>query len=75
MTFGPDGNLYVGDNGGEILRYDGQTGAFLDVFAETWGVNVYDLLFVPEPTLAGAPARRRGRGPAAPAVTAAETSS
>ena len=31
--FGPDGNLYVASfNTDEILRYDGSTGAFLDVF-------------------------------------------
>jgi hypothetical protein len=33
LTFGPDGNLYVsGAASGNILRYDGQTGAFLGVF-------------------------------------------
>jgi ELWxxDGT repeat protein len=37
MTFGPDGNLYVGDTfGGNILRYQGPSGsspgAFIDVF-------------------------------------------
>ena len=32
-VFGPDGNLYVADfNGDRVLRYDGATGAFLDVF-------------------------------------------
>ena len=31
--FGPDGNLYVASFGtDEVLRYDGETGAFLDVF-------------------------------------------
>ena len=35
-VFGPDGNLYVASfNGDRILRYDGQTGAFLDVFVPT----------------------------------------
>jgi len=38
MTFGPDGNLYVGDfyaGGGGVLRYDGITGAFLNEFIHT----------------------------------------
>jgi hypothetical protein len=40
MTFGPDGNLYVGNRfldlgvSGDILRYDGMTGAFIDTFVE-----------------------------------------
>lgn len=35
LTFGPDGNLYVAGNNarGQVLRFDGQSGAFLDVFA------------------------------------------
>lgn len=36
LTFGPDGNLYVSsgsNSGGQILRFNGQTGAFIDVFA------------------------------------------
>ena len=35
VTFGPDGNLYVAGYGSKnVLRYDGETGAFIDVFAE-----------------------------------------
>jgi WD40 repeat protein len=34
IAFGPDGNLYVcGFVDGSVIRYDGSTGAFLDVFA------------------------------------------
>ena len=40
MVFGPDGNLYVSsavtDN---VLRYDGTTGAFIDVFASGGGLD------------------------------------
>jgi streptogramin lyase len=33
LTFGPDGNLYVGGFGSNnVVRYDGSTGAFLDQF-------------------------------------------
>jgi len=33
LTFGPDGNLYVGSvDNNRILRYDGTTGAFMDTF-------------------------------------------
>ena len=38
ITFGPDGHLYV-SNYSQILRYDGSTGAFIDVF-----IN-YDAVF------------------------------
>jgi sugar lactone lactonase YvrE len=33
VTFGPDGNLYVGSrNTSAVIRYDGSTGAFIDTF-------------------------------------------
>jgi secreted PhoX family phosphatase len=38
MLFGPDGNLYVAsDSTDEVLRYDGVTGAFIDVFVSGGG--------------------------------------
>ena len=39
MTFGPDGNLYVGNRDtNSVLRYDGATGAFLGTFAAAPGL-------------------------------------
>ena len=36
ITFGPDGNLYTADAlKGNILRFDGRTGAFIDAFVPT----------------------------------------
>jgi streptogramin lyase len=35
VTFGPDGNVYVsGINSNDVVRYDGATGAFIDVFVQ-----------------------------------------
>jgi len=35
LTFGPDGHLYVANAGtAEVLRFDGMSGAFIDVFVE-----------------------------------------
>lgn len=50
--FGPDGDLYVGDFAGDdVLRYDGGTGAFVEVFvtAGSGGLNGPDagLVFAP----------------------------
>lgn len=42
MTVGPDGHLYVSsgtDTTGQILRYHGTTGAFIDVFAQGNGMK------------------------------------
>ncbi|TAE55964.1 MAG: hypothetical protein EAZ76_03680 [Nostocales cyanobacterium] len=44
MAFGPDGNLYVSSfYTDQILRYNGETGAFIDIFAQgngqTGGLN------------------------------------
>ncbi len=33
FAFGPDGNLYVSRLSGEILRFNGTTGAYIDIFA------------------------------------------
>jgi len=36
LSFGPDGNLYVGSySTDEVLRFDGTTGAYIDVYADT----------------------------------------
>jgi DNA-binding beta-propeller fold protein YncE len=32
ITLGPDSNVYVASNGGEVLRYNGTTGQFLSTF-------------------------------------------
>jgi hypothetical protein len=53
LVFGPEGNLYVSSyNNGQILRYDGTSGAFIDVFASDGGrANPQGLTFGPDGNL------------------------
>lgn len=51
MEFGPDGDLYVAVGGpnASVQRYDGQTGAYLGVFADTPQLRVpWDVRFGPD---------------------------
>jgi DNA-binding beta-propeller fold protein YncE len=53
LTFGPDGNLYVtGFETDGVLRYNGSTGAFMDVFASGGGLDApCDVQFGPDGSL------------------------
>ena len=50
LAFGPDGDLYVSSSTGEVLEYDGATGAFVGAFVDAGGngggpVDPYGLCF------------------------------
>ncbi|QOI99471.1 MAG: hypothetical protein HRU70_02830 [Phycisphaeraceae bacterium] len=49
FNFGPDGHLYAAMAGGTVVKYNGQTGAFMGVL---WSVNdkLSDVVFKPIPT-------------------------
>jgi DNA-binding beta-propeller fold protein YncE len=54
VTTGPDGNVYVAENGGAVLRYNGATGAFINTFVAqgSGGLSgVYGLAFGPDSNL------------------------
>ena len=54
MGFGPDGNLYVSSTGtSSVLRFDGTTGEFMDVFIEFSQLNGQALNFVPSEDFLG----------------------
>ena len=53
LEFGPDGNLYVvSESTTEVIRYNGTSGSFIDVFASGGGLSTpKDLVFGPDGNL------------------------
>ncbi len=52
MAYGPDGNLYVADYGsGQVLRYDGVTGTYIDDFVASGLTSPLGLEFGPDGNL------------------------